>query len=692
MNDIQQVIKLYLGLFDREIIAMLLTLPRIYAFMATSQLIAQTAVPRVARTVVILTLAIIAAPINFAHIDSFDRTIPSYALFFVKEFGIGFVLGYIVGWIFWAVQSAGALIDNQRGAAIAASIDPLQGHETSPLGILFSQAFVTYVFSSGAVLPIIGLLYQSFALWPATHGIPIFTDEFPVLALTIADQAMRIVIIIAGPIVAIMFLAEFALAMVSRFAPQVQVFILAMPIKSALAIFILIFYFSRLLPYATEQLQVFEPYMNRFYDVMRFSSSLEDPTASSRTPGGWPMSGGSSGEKTELPTPKKERDSRQKGQVAKSQEVVTTISLLSVIIYVWVTWDMTNARLTALFDTVAKLATGDFEANVLPGIYSAGWDSMLIMLPILAVVIFAGIAANYIQIGSLFSFETIMPKGEKISPAAGFKRIFSMKQVIELIKSVLKISILSFLLYFIIRDAISPYMSSLDCGVPCILDITVSALGQTLVYSALAFIVVALADFAYQRHAHTKSLMMTKEEVKREYKESEGDPHVKGKRKQIAQEMAMGDGGFAARKGTAVVVNPTHFAVVDRLLAVEGAASHRDRQGPQPACALSAHAGRGGGRAGVPQRHAGAHAVRRRRSLRTDPRRAVRRGGRGPRLGRQEPRHALPGAPEPRRHRHGCARPPAQPVVVTRRAGVRRDWRFQAQVRPETGRRRGGSR
>ena len=274
------------------------------------------------------------------------------------------------------------------------------------------------------------------------------------------------------------------------------------------------------------------------------------------------MSGGSSGEKTELPTPKKERDSRQKGQVAKSQEVVTTISLLSVIIYVWVTWDMTNARLTALFDTVAKLATGDFETNVLPGIYSAGWDSMMIMLPILAVVIFAGIAANYIQIGSLFSFETIMPKGEKISPASGFKRIFSMKQVIELIKSVLKISILSFLLYFIIRDAISPYMNSLDCGVPCILDITVSALGQTLVYSALAFIVVALADFAYQKHAHTKSLMMTKEEVKREYKESEGDPHIKGKRKQIAQEMAMGDGGFAARKGTAVVVNPTHFAIV----------------------------------------------------------------------------------------------------------------------------------
>jgi type III secretion protein U len=81
-------------------------------------------------------------------------------------------------------------------------------------------------------------------------------------------------------------------------------------------------------------------------------------------------------------------------------------------------------------------------------------------------------------------------------------------------------------------------------------------------FAALAFVIVALADLAYQRHAHTKSLMMTKEEVKREYKESEGDPLIKGKRRQLAQELAMSDSGHAARKGTAVVVNPTHFAVV----------------------------------------------------------------------------------------------------------------------------------
>lgn len=272
--------------------------------------------------------------------------------------------------------------------------------------------------------------------------------------------------------------------------------------------------------------------------------------------------GGSSGEKTELPTPKKERDARQKGQVARSQEVVTTISLSSVIAYLWFTWGSLNTRLTGMFDQAAKLAEGDFRTSAVLGVHAIFWDSMMILAPLLGIVILAGIAANYFQVGSLFTFEPIMPKGEKINPASGFKRIFSMKQVFEFLKSVVKIVVLSSILYFVIRDAIAPFVDALSCGTNCLLDITVTVLGQTLICSVLAFVVVAVADFAYQKRSHTKSLMMTKEEVKREYKESEGDPHIKGKRKQLAQEFIMSDGAAAARKGTAVIVNPTHFAVV----------------------------------------------------------------------------------------------------------------------------------
>jgi type III secretion protein T len=172
------------------------------------------------------------------------------------------------------VQAAGGLIDNQRGAAIAASIDPLQGHESSPLGILFSQAFLTYVFVVGAVLPVLGLLYQSYVIWPVTRAVPIISSEFPVFMLALADKALRLVVVLAGPIVAVMFLAEFALAMVSRFAPQIQVFILAMPIKSILAIFMLVFYFSVLLPNATAQLSSLQGYAASLYSMLRTGDTL----------------------------------------------------------------------------------------------------------------------------------------------------------------------------------------------------------------------------------------------------------------------------------------------------------------------------------------------------------------------------------------------------------------------------------
>ena len=372
------------------------------------------------------------------------------------------------------------------------------------------------------------------------------------------------------------------------------------------------------------------------------------------------MSGGnSSGEKTELPTPKRERDARKKGQVARSQEVVTTVSLLSTVAFIWATWGMTNARLVGLFDEIAQLATGDFRTNAKSGIILAFWDASIIMLPILGVVILAGVSANYFQVGSLFTFETIKPKGEKISPASGFKRIFSMKQVVEFLKSVVKIAVLSFLLYLVIRNSISPYVNSLACGLSCVTQVTVASLKLVLIYSGLAFLAVAVADFAYQKRSHTKSLMMTKEEVKREYKESEGDPHIKGKRKQIAQELAMSDGGTAARKGSAVVVNPTHFAVVVDYKPEHLALPIVTAKGRNVYAHYLRKEAEFGGSSDIPQRCAGARSLCRGRSQRADPRRVLRCSRRGSGVDREEQAAPVPGHAFPRRHRHGCRRPPA---------------------------------
>jgi type III secretion protein U len=272
----------------------------------------------------------------------------------------------------------------------------------------------------------------------------------------------------------------------------------------------------------------------------------------------------STGEKTEQPTPKRMRDSRQKGQVARSQEVVTTVSLFGVIAVIFGLWNITWNRLITWMDEVAAIAANLNETSLQNAI-ALTWDAgVAIMLPILGAVVALAIAANYIQVGVLFSVESITPKLEKISINAGFKRIFSMKQVVELLKSLFKIIFLSFLLYFVMKDAIGPYISAITCDMPCIAAVTDAMMKKTLFIAAVVFIVVAGLDFMYQRHSHTKQLMMTKEEVKREYKESEGDPVIKGQRKQLAQEMAMSDAPAQAGKASAVVVNPTHFAVAIR--------------------------------------------------------------------------------------------------------------------------------
>lgn len=273
------------------------------------------------------------------------------------------------------------------------------------------------------------------------------------------------------------------------------------------------------------------------------------------------MSGQSSGEKTEQPTPKKERDARNKGQVARSQEVVTTVTLASVIAYIWMNWQSTFDRLVGLIDQITAFHGQDFRTSAFRGIAIAFADGVAIVLPVLGIVIVSGIFSNYLQFGSIFAFENIMPKLEKVNPAQGVKKIFSMKQLVETLKSIIKIVFLSILLFYVIRSAISPYLNSLTCGMPCLVQVTGSILLETLLFTGLAFVVVAGLDFMYQRHTHTKSLMMTKDEVKREYKESEGDPVVKGQRKQLAQELVMSDGVERTKKSTALVVNPTHFAV-----------------------------------------------------------------------------------------------------------------------------------
>jgi type III secretion protein T len=264
--------------YDAYVIAIILTIPRIYAFLQSSQLLNPSVIPGMPRAAIIIVLALAICPINLGFATAFDRSIATFAVYFAKEFALGFLLGYLLSWVFWSIQAAGALIDSQRGGAIAEAIDPLRGDQTSLLGNLFSQVFLAYIFTTGTFLLLLGLLYKSYKVWPTQNLIPTISAKFPEQLLSLFDTAMELAVVLAGPIIALMFLVEFALALLSRFAPQIQVFILSMPLKSLLAVIVLVFYFSTLLPQADRYLASAETFMGWAYDTIDMSKNAGQPS------------------------------------------------------------------------------------------------------------------------------------------------------------------------------------------------------------------------------------------------------------------------------------------------------------------------------------------------------------------------------------------------------------------------------
>ncbi len=268
-----------------------------------------------------------------------------------------------------------------------------------------------------------------------------------------------------------------------------------------------------------------------------------------------------SGEKTEQPTPKRLRDARKKGQVAMSKEVVSTALLIAIFSLFMFGWRWMFDRLKemlALPSGYYEIPFPDALQEVLGGVATT---STILLLPFLGLVVIVGIAANYVQIGALFSFEPVKPQFSKLDPVQKLKQMFSMKNFMEFVKSIVKIVFLGILLYFVIRDAIPALMHAPYGGVAGVVALLTMTMYQVALYTIAAYVIIAFADYVFQKKQHIKGLMMSKDEVKQEYKEMEGDPTIKSKRKQLHQELAMGDAVGKVKKSTVLVTNPTHYAI-----------------------------------------------------------------------------------------------------------------------------------
>ncbi|MGD1392772.1 type III secretion system export apparatus subunit SctT [Vibrio harveyi] len=161
-----------------------------------------------------------------------------------KEVLLGLLIGFVAALPFWAIEAAGFLVDNQRGAAMASMFNPTLGSQSTPTAVLLTQTLITLFFSGGGFVAFIYALFNSYASWPVISFFPSVTEEWVHFFYAQFEQLMWLGVLMSAPLVLAMFLAEFGLALISRFAPQLNVFFLAMPIKSAIASVLLIVYLA----------------------------------------------------------------------------------------------------------------------------------------------------------------------------------------------------------------------------------------------------------------------------------------------------------------------------------------------------------------------------------------------------------------------------------------------------------------
>lgn len=270
-------------------------------------------------------------------------------------------------------------------------------------------------------------------------------------------------------------------------------------------------------------------------------------------------------DKTEEATPKKLQDARKEGQVAKSQEISTAFMLLALFVMLKVFVGFIGKRFLKIFAEIYPLfsvyAREDFTKNIATAFLRKGLAEVLITgLPLLVIAVTVAFAVNVVQVKWQVTTKPLKPKFDKFNPAKGIKRIFSKDKLFELVKDIVKLSLIFYIAYSELKkkaDAVVLlYDFSLNQAVAYIGDFIIN-LGIKL---SAFYLIIGVADYIYRKIKFKKDLRMSKQEVKDEYKQQEGDPQVKGKIKSKMREVSQRRMMQKLPEADVVITNPTHFA------------------------------------------------------------------------------------------------------------------------------------
>lgn len=266
--------------------------------------------------------------------------------------------------------------------------------------------------------------------------------------------------------------------------------------------------------------------------------------------------------KTEKATPRRKEEARERGQVVRSVEINSVLVLLAALTavrYAGAYMVDSVGRLTVL--AYKNLNTGFGVESVYTFTLFFMGQIFKIIAPVLGAVLLVGLISNYLQVGVLFSLKTLAPKLSNVNPVTGFQKIFSRRSLIEFIKSLSKLIIIGWIGYAKVKGALPELIPAMDMQGPEALKFVGELTINILFWIIFALGVLSILDYFYQKWEYEDSLKMTKQEIRDEYRQSEGDPMIKARIRQIQREMARRRMFEAVPRADVVVTNPTHVAV-----------------------------------------------------------------------------------------------------------------------------------
>ena len=245
-------------------------------------------------------------------------------------------------------------------------------------------------------------------------------------------------------------------------------------------------------------------------------------------------------EKTEKATPKKMRDARKKGQVAKSQDFPSAftfvVSIATALIMARFLYTQLAGYMVAMFRSIS--GTTDMEQKAGGYIWSAIEVIMNSSLPLMIIVTSVGLLVGFLVVGPMFSLQAMKLDIKRLNPITGIKNKFKLKTLFELLKSILKIAISLILIYSVMKNSLSQIIAT--AGIPIVnsLEVFYDFLVSVIIRVGIFFMAVAVFDLIFQKKQFAKEMKMEKFEIKQEYKDTEGNPEIKGRRREIAREVA----------------------------------------------------------------------------------------------------------------------------------------------------------